>query len=76
MNYTLEVTEKNYVKDLSVSVESASGLGELEMERLERQAAKILHEALGLRVGVKVLLPGSLERFEGKARRVRVTSGA
>jgi phenylacetate-CoA ligase len=76
MNYTLEVTEKNYVKDLAVSVESASGLGELEMERLEKQAVRLLHEALGLRVAVKVLLPGSLERFEGKAKRVRVTSGA
>ncbi len=76
MNYTLEVTEKNYVKDLSVSVESASGLGELEMERLERQAARTLHESLGLRVAVNVLLPGSLERFEGKAKRVRVASGA
>lgn len=76
MNYTLEVTEKNYVKDLAVSVESASGLGELEMERLEKQAVRLLHEALDLRVAVKVLLPGSLERFEGKAKRVRVTSGA
>jgi phenylacetate-coenzyme A ligase PaaK-like adenylate-forming protein len=46
------------------------------MERLEREAVRALHEALGLRVAVKVLLPGSLERFEGKAKRVRVTSGA
>jgi phenylacetate-CoA ligase len=76
MNYTLEVSEKNYVKDLAVSVESTAGLGELEMERLEKQAARILHEALGLRVAVNVLLPGSLERFEGKAKRVRIASGA
>lgn len=75
MNYTLEVSEKNYVKDLAVLVESASGMGELEMERLEKQAGRALHEALGLRVAVKVLLPGSLERFEGKAKRVRVASG-
>jgi phenylacetate-CoA ligase len=76
MNYALEVSEKNYVKDLAVLVESVSGLGELEMERLEKEAVRALHEALGLRVAVKVLLPGSLERFEGKAKRVRVTSGA
>lgn len=75
MNYALEVSEHNYVKDLAVLVESASGLGELGMERLEKEALRALHEALGLRVAVKVLLPGSLERFEGKAKRVRVTSG-
>lgn len=76
MNYALEVSEHNYVKDLSVSVESAAGLGELEMERVEREARRALYEALGLRVNVRVLLPGSLERFEGKAKRVRVASGA
>ncbi len=76
MNYSLEVTECNYVKDLAVLCESASGLGELEMERLESLARRALHEALGLRVAVKILLPGSLERYEGKAKRVRVASGA
>jgi phenylacetate-CoA ligase len=76
MNYALEVSEHRFVKDLAVSVESVSSLGELQMERLEREAVRALHEALGLRVAVKVLLPGSLERFEGKAKRVRVTSGA
>jgi len=59
-----------------VICESACPLGELEMERLEKEAARALHEALGLRVTVKVLLPGILERFEGKAKRVRVASGA
>ena len=76
MNYTLDVSEHNYVKDLSVSVECTQRLCEMEMERLERETRRALHEALGLRVGVRILLPGSLERFEGKAKRVRVASGA
>lgn len=76
VNYVLEVSEHHYVKDLAVICESACPLGELEMERLEKEAARALHEALGLRVTVKVLLPGILERFEGKAKRVRVASGA
>jgi len=76
VNYVLEVSEHHYVKDLAVICESACPMGELEMERLEKEAARALHEALGLRVTMKVLLPGILERFEGKAKRVRVASGA
>ena len=45
--------------------------GELaDLERAQRKVAGTLREVLGLRTKVNLVEPGSLPRFEGKAKRV------
>lgn len=71
LNYQLEVSEKDYLKELTVHCESETALDEEAASRLARFASKKLNEGLGIRVGFRLLAPGSLERSTGKAVRIR-----
>ncbi len=71
LNYQLEVSEKDYLKELTVHCESETALEEEASARLARVASKKLNEGLGIRVGFRLLAPGSLERSTGKAVRIR-----
>jgi len=71
LNYQLEVSEKDYLKELTVHCESETALDEEASSRLARFASKKLNEGLGIRVGFNLLAPGALERSTGKAVRIR-----
>ncbi|NLI95699.1 MAG: phenylacetate--CoA ligase [Synergistaceae bacterium] len=71
LNYQLEVTEKDYLKELTVHCESEAALDEEASRNLARFASKKLNEGLGIRVGFNLLAPGTLERSTGKAVRIR-----
>lgn len=61
------VTSDGAMRALGVEVETASAVA-----GLEAKLAQALREALGLQVGVRQVAPGTLPRFEMKARRFAV----
>jgi len=70
-HYYLEVSEKEGLKELTVVAEMARTAGEMETRELHRATIQNLHALLGVRVNVRLLEPGAIERSEGKAVRVR-----
>jgi phenylacetate-CoA ligase len=63
----------NYLDEMTVQVEINHEYfsGELaDLARLQKKVVKELRDALELRTTVKLVEPGSLPRFEGKAKRV------
>jgi phenylacetate-CoA ligase len=63
----------NHLDEMTVEVEINREFfsGELaDLARLQKKVVKELHDALELRTTVKLVEPGSLPRFEGKAKRV------
>jgi phenylacetate-CoA ligase len=63
----------NYLDEMTVQVEINREYfsGELaDLARLQKKVVKELRDALELRTTVKLVEPGSLPRFEGKAKRV------
>ncbi len=63
----------NHLDEMTVEVEinREHFSGELaDLARLQKKVVKELHDALELRTTVKLVEPGSLPRFEGKAKRV------
>jgi len=63
----------NHLDEMTVEVEINRKFfsGELvDLARLQKKVVKALKETLELRTTVKLVEPGSLPRFEGKARRV------
>jgi phenylacetate-CoA ligase len=63
----------NHLDEMTVEVEINRGYfsGELaDLARLQKKVVKELRDALELRTTVKLVEPGSLPRFEGKAKRV------
>ena len=70
LNYCLEVAERGGMKELSVICESERLLDDEGAEALRADASRKLHEALAIRVGVRILRPETLERSSGKAVRV------
>lgn len=72
-HYQLVVRRKNYMDNLEVKVEliDASLLGSFrELEALQRAIHDRLKSVLGLETKVTLAEPKSLERFQGKAKRV------
>ncbi len=70
-HYFLEVSEKEGLKELTVVAEIAQPLHEGAMESLFQETAQNLHSLLGVRVNLRLVEPGTIERSEGKAVRVR-----
>jgi phenylacetate-CoA ligase len=72
-HYQLIVTKKGYLDDLEVKVELSqekfSGKFK-ELEELEIKLKNKIHKALSVSAKVKLLEPKSIERTEGKAKRV------
>ncbi|MFI3129135.1 MAG: phenylacetate--CoA ligase [Bacillota bacterium] len=72
-HYEILVTRENYLDKLTVSVEMRDeslleSYGKLE--QLRNYVAGKIKEVLGLEVGVKLVEPFSLKRYEGKTQRV------
>ncbi len=72
-HYQIIITKKGYLDALEVQVEpteSAFTGSYRDLEKLEATVRNRLSSVLSLRAKVKLLEPGSLERFVGKAKRV------
>ena len=72
-HYQLVVRKKNYMDNLEVKVEliDASLLESFgELEKVQRTIHDRLKSVLGLETKVTLVEPKSLERFQGKAKRV------
>ncbi len=72
--YQVEVVEEDALTELRLRVEPVPGLA--DPRRLEQELASAFRTALNLRVPVTAVAPGSLPRYELKAKRwVRVEAG-
>ncbi len=72
-HYMLIVERVNNLDSLTLMVEVEEQFFSDEIKELERLSAKIRHNAesaLGISVGVKLVEPKTIERSEGKAKRV------
>jgi len=72
-HYQLVVDRKGSMDDLTVQVEVEESFFSdriRELEKFERLVRDKIESLLGLRVGVRLLEPGSIERSMGKAKRV------
>ena len=70
-HYYLEVTGSEGHKDLHVYSEMLENLSPEAEERLKAKAISNLHNILGIRVELHLLPPGSIERSDGKSKRIR-----
>ena len=71
--FMVYVDRTKHLDEMIIEVEMtrAGFSGELQdLTRIQKRIAGELHDILGLRTAVKLVEPGSLPRFEGKARRV------
>lgn len=67
------VDKVNHLDEMTVDVEINREFfsGELmDLARIQKKVVKELRDALELRTTVKLVEPGTLPRFEGKAKRV------
>ncbi|MCF7935546.1 MAG: phenylacetate--CoA ligase [Synergistales bacterium] len=71
MHYMLEVSERGGMNELTVVSEAAEPLSGEAMAQLTRKTSHQLLSLLGVRVGCRLERPGTLERWDGKAKRVR-----
>ncbi len=73
LNYVIIVTREKSVDNLEVKVELAEQLASdeiKEMERLQHRIESEVHAVLNINVKVTLVGPKTIERSEGKARRV------
>lgn len=73
-NYLLVVTKAGYLDNLEVKIELTDAwfTGRFkELEALEKKIAHRLQSVLGLSAKVSLVEPRSLQRFEGKAKRIQ-----
>jgi phenylacetate-CoA ligase (EC 6.2.1.30) len=71
--YMVYVDRKNHLDEMTIDVEMnrQAFSGELDgLVGLQMMISRKLHDALSLRTTVRLVEPGSLPRFEGKAKRV------
>ena len=71
--FMVYIDRVNHLDEMTIEVEVNKHLfsGELsDLARLQNKIGKALHETLTLRANVRLVEPGSLPRFEGKAKRV------
>jgi len=71
--YMVYVDRKNHLDEMTIEVEMnrQAFSGELDgLVGLQTMISRKLHDALSLRTTVRLVEPGSLPRFEGKAKRV------
>ncbi|MDD1654135.1 MAG: phenylacetate--CoA ligase [Methanomicrobiales archaeon] len=72
-HFMVYVDRVNYLDELTIEVEMKRETfsGELsDLARIQKRVAAALRDVLGIRTAVKLVEPGSLPRFEGKAKRV------
>ncbi len=71
--YMVYVDRKNHLDEMTIDVEMnrQTFSGELDgLVGIQTMISRKLHDALSLRTTVRLVEPGSLPRFEGKAKRV------
>ncbi|MGA2162817.1 MAG: phenylacetate--CoA ligase [Methanoregula sp.] len=71
--FMVYIDKINHLDEMTVEVEinRSHFSGELaDLARIQKKVVKELHDTLELRTTVKLVEPGSLPRFEGKAKRV------
>jgi phenylacetate-CoA ligase len=69
----------NYLDEMTIEVEMNRDFfsGELrDLARVQQKISGALRDVLGIRTSIKLMEPGSLPRFEGKAKRVTDRRGA
>jgi phenylacetate-CoA ligase len=72
-HFMVYIDRINHMDEMTIEVEinRAYFSGELrDLAHLRGHVTSELHNALGIRTAVKLVEPGSLPRFEGKAKRV------
>jgi phenylacetate-CoA ligase len=72
-NYEIHLTRENFLDKIEVRVEITENRNIddfQQIERLRKDAMARLRSVCGLDIPVRLVSPGSLKRFEGKARRV------
>jgi phenylacetate-CoA ligase len=72
-HFMVYVDRVNYLDELTIEVEMKRETfsGELsDLARIQKRVTAALRDVLGIRTAVKLVEPGSLPRFEGKAKRV------
>ncbi|WP_418152630.1 phenylacetate--CoA ligase family protein [Actinoalloteichus caeruleus] len=77
-HFVLELTREARLDQLTIRAEAVSGLAADRWPAVGGELSDLVRGELGLRVGVEVVAPGTLERSSGKARRVldnRETTG-
>jgi phenylacetate-CoA ligase len=77
--FMVYIDRVKHLDEMTIEVEMSRTGFSGELQDLARMQAKIageLHNTLGLRTAVKLVEPGSLPRFEGKAKRVIDRRGA
>ena len=68
-HYEIHVARGRAGDELTVKVEARPDAGAGEFERLQHAAERLLYERIMVRIGVEIQPPGSLPRYELKARR-------
>jgi phenylacetate-CoA ligase len=69
-HYVLEVSRPEQLDELAVVVESRGPLAESENKSLEARAEHLIKAHVGVTTTVRVVPPGTIERSQGKAKRV------
>ena len=70
-HYVLEVTRPHRLDELAAVVETREGgIGETARRALETEAEHLIKVHVGVTCAVRVVPPGTVERSEGKAKRV------
>jgi len=71
--YHITLENKSYMDDMVVEVELTEAAltdDRIQLEAMRRQVEHRLKDVLNIKANVKVTLPGTLKRFEGKAQHV------
>jgi phenylacetate-CoA ligase len=71
MHYLIEVQGGEGLTEVRVLCEAEEGAGEEERSLLARRGQEAMHQVTGLRIPLRVCLPGEIPRSEGKAQRIR-----
>ena len=74
LHYVLELSEREAMKELCVLCEAEEVLSPEGVRDLEKRAQRAVHDITGIRTGMRILEPGTLQRNGGKAVRVRRTA--
>jgi phenylacetate-CoA ligase len=68
--FQIRIWRRDHLDEVTVRVDTGRALGEVREGELTGRLEEELRRALGIRVGVEVAEPGSLPRFDHKARRL------
>jgi phenylacetate-CoA ligase len=69
-HYVLEVTRPGQLDELDIVVETRTALEPGAATQLGKQAMHLIKSQVGVTARVRVVAPGSIERSQGKAKRV------